>query len=83
MWFNFRSGKSTLMVALFRIEKLRSGEIFIDGIDIGKVPLIKLRKKLGIIPQVGVSEAAMMVQERVHLLPVYVLVLLTGFLLSV
>ena len=45
------SGKSSLMVSLFRVEHLTQGQIFIDGIDIASVPLAILRRKLGIIPQ--------------------------------
>jgi ATP-binding cassette, subfamily C (CFTR/MRP), member 1 len=45
------SGKSSLINALFRIEKLRCGRILIDGIDIASVPLQILRSRLGIIPQ--------------------------------
>lgn len=44
-------GKSTLMVVLFRIEKLRGGRILIDGLDIAGMPLHSLRSKLCIIPQ--------------------------------
>ena len=54
------SGKSTLMVALFRIEELRSGTIFIDDVDISKVPLKILRSKLGIIPQDAVLWAGLL-----------------------
>ena len=45
------SGKSSMMIALFRIQELSNGCITIDGIDISTVPLYKLRSKLGIIPQ--------------------------------
>eukprot|EP01039_Chlorochromonas_danica_P003955 gene3955-4327_t len=45
------SGKSSLMIALFRIQELAGGAIFIDGIDTGSVPLSILRSRLGIIPQ--------------------------------
>jgi ABC-type multidrug transport system fused ATPase/permease subunit len=44
-------GKSSLMVALFRIENPSAGSICIDGVDLQSVPLDKLRAKLGIIPQ--------------------------------
>ena len=45
------SGKSSLMIALFRIQELAEGKIWIDGIDTGTIPLRVLRSKLGIIPQ--------------------------------
>uniref|UniRef100_H3GAE6 Uncharacterized protein n=1 Tax=Phytophthora ramorum TaxID=164328 RepID=H3GAE6_PHYRM len=45
------AGKSSLMIALFRICEFDSGSIFIDGIDIQKVRLADLRRSLAIIPQ--------------------------------
>jgi ABC-type multidrug transport system fused ATPase/permease subunit len=45
------SGKSSLMVGLFRIQELAEGKLYIDNLDISAVPLHVLRKKLGIIPQ--------------------------------
>jgi ATP-binding cassette subfamily C (CFTR/MRP) protein 1 len=45
------SGKSSLMVGLFRIQELAEGKLYIDNLDISTVPLHVLRKKLGIIPQ--------------------------------
>ncbi|KAJ3270425.1 hypothetical protein HDV01_007835 [Terramyces sp. JEL0728] len=45
------SGKSTLMTSLFRIMELTKGSIFIDGQDISKCGLKKLRQSIQIIPQ--------------------------------
>ncbi|CAK4660008.1 unnamed protein product [Aphanomyces euteiches] len=45
------SGKSTLMVALFRMVESASGCIKIDGLDISKINLKTLRSRLTIIPQ--------------------------------
>ncbi|KAH8989225.1 ABC transporter [Lactarius hatsudake] len=44
-------GKSTIMVALFRIVELVSGSITIDGIDISKLGLNDVRNAISIIPQ--------------------------------
>ena len=46
------SGKSTLMLCLFRMYDLVSGRILIDGVDISTIGLHTLRRKLAIIPQV-------------------------------
>lgn len=45
------SGKSTFFQSLFRFIEAEQGSIRIDGLDIGTVPLEKLRRSLAIIPQ--------------------------------
>lgn len=45
------SGKSTLVSALFRFFEYRSGQIEIDGIDIGRIGLKTLRSRMKIVPQ--------------------------------
>jgi ABC-type multidrug transport system fused ATPase/permease subunit len=45
------AGKSSIMVALFRIVELLSGSISIDGIDISRVGLDDVRNAISIIPQ--------------------------------
>ncbi|CCH46809.1 putative membrane protein [Wickerhamomyces ciferrii] len=45
------AGKSSLMVALYRIAEFSEGQVFIDGVDISKLGIHDLRSKLSIIPQ--------------------------------
>jgi len=45
------AGKSSILVALFRVCELRGGSLLIDGIDIARVDLPTLRSRLAIIPQ--------------------------------
>ncbi|CDS82194.1 related to ABC transporter [Sporisorium scitamineum] len=45
------SGKSTTLLALFRMIEMRSGAIRIDGQDIASIPARKLRSQMTIVPQ--------------------------------
>lgn len=45
------AGKSSIMVALYRINELAHGSVEIDGLDVSQIGLFDLRSKLSIIPQ--------------------------------
>jgi ATP-binding cassette subfamily C (CFTR/MRP) protein 4 len=45
------AGKSSILQALFRLSELQSGRILIDGVEISKIGLHTLRKRIAFIPQ--------------------------------
>jgi ATP-binding cassette, subfamily C (CFTR/MRP), member 1 len=45
------AGKSSLIVALYRLAEISAGEVHVDFIDCSKVNLNKLRRSMAIIPQ--------------------------------
>jgi ATP-binding cassette subfamily C (CFTR/MRP) protein 1 len=45
------AGKSSIMIALYRLAEMSQGSIEIDGVDISSVGLNELRTQLSIIPQ--------------------------------
>lgn len=45
------AGKSTVFQLLFRFLKVTDGHILIDGVDIRRIPLDRLRRSMAIIPQ--------------------------------
>ncbi len=47
------SGKSTLMRLIPRLYPVAEGELFIDGVDVNRIPLRQLRAAIGFVPQEG------------------------------
>uniref|UniRef100_A0A7S4LEW0 ATP-dependent transporter ycf16 n=1 Tax=Eutreptiella gymnastica TaxID=73025 RepID=A0A7S4LEW0_9EUGL len=45
------SGKTSLLLALFRMLRTEGGQVLIDGVDISKIPLTVLRSRMAVIPQ--------------------------------
>ena len=59
------SGKSTLMLALFRILEAEAGSIAIDGVDVATLGLHDLRSRLAVIPQDAQLFAGASVRDNV------------------
>ncbi|CAJ1423070.1 unnamed protein product, partial [Effrenium voratum] len=45
------SGKSSLLAALLRTTELSLGQVLVDGVDIRRVPLARLRAAVSLVPQ--------------------------------
>ena len=45
------SGKSTLASLLPRLHEPPPGTVFIDGVDVGEIPLARLREAIAVVPQ--------------------------------
>jgi ABC-type multidrug transport system fused ATPase/permease subunit len=45
------SGKSSLVAALLRLVEISSGQVLIDGIEVGSIGLFALRSRISVIPQ--------------------------------
>jgi ATP-binding cassette subfamily C (CFTR/MRP) protein 4 len=45
------SGKSSLMLTLFRLIDVNAESIYLDGVDTASIALDSLRRQLAIIPQ--------------------------------
>lgn len=59
------SGKSTLIKTISRCLKPQSGEIFLDGINIYKIPTKKIAREISILPQVKNISADITVEKLV------------------
>ena len=45
------SGKSTALGALLRLAPIQRGSVTVDGVDVRSVPLQRLRRAVGVVPQ--------------------------------
>lgn len=61
------SGKSTLCQTLFRLLELDCGFVTIDGIDISKVGLHRLRQKISVIPQMPTLFSGCSIRDNLDL----------------
>lgn len=57
------AGKSSLLAALLRLAELDSGQIEIDGINVGTIPLHDLRSRIALLPQQHFCVAATLRQN--------------------
>jgi ABC-type multidrug transport system fused ATPase/permease subunit len=65
------SGKSTLCQALFRLLEAEEGSVSIDGVDISKVGLHRLRTRISVIPQTPTLFSGCSVRENLDFLGVH------------
>lgn len=61
------SGKSTLVQTLFRLLEADSGSIIIDGVDISKIGLHRLRSKISVITQMPTLFSGCSIRENLDL----------------
>jgi ABC-type multidrug transport system fused ATPase/permease subunit len=59
---DFRSGKSSLVLAIFRMIELSSGNITIDGIDLSTIPREEIRSRI-----TGVAQDPFLIKGTVRL----------------
>lgn len=65
------SGKSTVVQTLFRLLEAEDGMIEIDGVDISKVGLHRLRTKISVIPQAPTLFSGCTVRENLDLFGIH------------
>jgi ATP-binding cassette subfamily C (CFTR/MRP) protein 4 len=65
------SGKSTVVQTLFRLLESEEGTISIDGVDISKVGLHRLRTKISVIPQSPTLFSGCSVRENLDLFGIH------------
>ncbi|CAB9519042.1 Multiple drug resistance-associated protein-like transporter 1 [Seminavis robusta] len=58
------SGKSTLVQALFRLLEAEDGDIYVDGLNVSRLGLHKLRLAMSVIPQVPILFRGCSVREN-------------------
>ncbi|CAJ1947757.1 unnamed protein product [Cylindrotheca closterium] len=61
------SGKSTVVQTLFRLLETENGKITIDGTDISKIGLHRLRTKISVIPQMPTLFSGCTIRENLDL----------------